>query len=90
MSMLSQAFSVIIDRGISATGHVRELVDGINAIGKLFFQLISTVQLPGAKHYETKMVMHTGTCTCNVNLARKCQKYLYNAARKHGLIYQGK
>ena len=36
MSMLSQAFSVIIDHGISASGNGRELVDGLNAIGKMF------------------------------------------------------
>ena len=60
MPMLSQAFSVIIYRGISAPGHVRELVDGLNAILKSFlFQLISTVQFPGEKGYDTYIVIHT-------------------------------
>ena len=54
MSMLSQAFSVIIYRGISAPGYVREVVDGVNAIYKSFiFQLMSTVQLEGTKGYDT-------------------------------------
>ena len=54
MSILSQAFYVIIDHGISATGYGRELLDGLNAIEKMFFfQLISTVQLPGAKSHDT-------------------------------------
>ena len=54
MSMLSQAFSVIIDRGISATGNGREVVDFLNTIYKSFlFQLMSTVKLPDAKVYET-------------------------------------
>ena len=34
--MLLQAFSVIIDHGISAPVHVLEVVDGINAIEKSF------------------------------------------------------
>ena len=70
MSMLPQAFSVIIDRGISAPVHVRELLNGLNGIGKrVILQLMSTVQLPGAKFYEKQMVMHTGTRTSNVSLA---------------------
>ena len=32
ISILLHDFSVIIDRGISAPGHGRELVDGLNAI----------------------------------------------------------
>ena len=32
MQMLSQALSVIIEQGISATGHVRGVVYGINTI----------------------------------------------------------
>ena len=71
MSMLSQAFSVIIDHGISAPGHGREVVDSLNAIEKVFlFQLISTVQLPVEKGYDAQMVIHTGTRTSSVILAR--------------------
>ena len=36
MSMLSQAFSVIIDHGINLSGHSIEVVDGLNAIDKSF------------------------------------------------------
>ena len=32
MSVLYQCFSIIIDRGISATGYVKEVVNGLNAI----------------------------------------------------------
>ena len=34
--MFSQAFSVIIDRGFSAPGNGREVVDGLNDIEKGF------------------------------------------------------
>ena len=70
MSMLSQDFYVIIDRGISSPGHGREVVDGLNTIEKRFlFQLMPTVQLPVTKGYGTQMVMHTETRTSNVSLA---------------------
>ena len=45
---MSQCYSVIIDRGISAPGHGKEVVDGLNAIGKRYtYQLMSNVQLTG-------------------------------------------
>ena len=34
LSMLSQSYYVIIDRGVSATGHVRYVVDGLNTTEK--------------------------------------------------------
>ena len=91
MSMLSQAFSVIIDCGISALGHGREVLDRINVIDKsVLFQLISTVQLPGKKGYDTRMIMQTGTHTPGVSLSSEFQKHLSTVARKYGGIDQGK
>ena len=44
MSVMSQNYSSIIDRGISAPGHGKEVVDGINAIDKRYiYQLMSKV-----------------------------------------------
>ena len=89
--MLSQALSVIIEHGISSSGHGREVVDVLNATGKSFlFQLMSTVQLPGAKGYGTHMVMHTGTRTSYTSFASEFQKQLFTAALKHGVIDQWK
>ena len=48
------------------------------------------MQLPGKKVYDTQMFMHTGTCTSDVSLASEFQKHLSTAARKHGVIDQGK
>ena len=89
MSMLLQEYSVIIDCSISASGHVREIVDGLNAIEKrCLFQLISAVQLKCAKCYDTQMVMHPTTCTYNVSLASEYKKNLSTTARKNGVIDQ--
>ena len=50
MSVLSQRHSNIFDRGISATGNGKEVVDVLNAIDKRYmYQLMSTDQLPGSK-----------------------------------------
>ena len=36
MSFMSQCYSVTIDIGISAPGHGKEVVDGLNAINKCY------------------------------------------------------
>ena len=70
--MFLQAFSVIFNPGISAIGYGIEVVDGINTIKKRFpFQLISTVQLPGEKGYDTKMVIHNVTQTYDASLSKE-------------------
>ena len=44
ISVLSQHHSIIICRGISEPGHGKEVVDGLNAIVKLYmYQLMSNV-----------------------------------------------
>ena len=87
--MLSWEFSVIINCGISAPGHIREVVDEVNAIDKSFpFQLIPTLQLKGAKIYHIHMAMHTGTCAYDASLTREYQKDLSTVARKYEVIDQ--
>ena len=46
--------------------------------------------LPGAKVYDTKMVMHTGTHTYDVTLSREFQKHFSSVACKHEVIDQVK
>ena len=56
MSVMSRFYYIIIDRGISAPGHDKEVVDGLNAVYKLYiYQLISTVQIPGSKIFDSQM-----------------------------------
>ena len=58
--MLSQYFNIIIYHGISAPGHGREVLDGLNAIHKSFiFHLMANVQLPGSEQFDTKMSVQT-------------------------------
>ena len=53
MSFLSQCHSIIIDLDISAPGHGKEFVDGINVIYKRYiYQLMSNVQLTGSKTFD--------------------------------------
>ena len=62
MSVMSQCYSIIIDRGISAPGHGKEVVDGLNTVDKRYiYQLMSTVQLPGSIRFDSQIQMHTGT-----------------------------
>ena len=48
--MLSQDYNVIIDHGVNAPVHGREVVDGFYTTDKCFIlQLMATMQLPGSK-----------------------------------------
>ena len=61
ISVMSQCYSVITDRGISAPGHGKEVVDGLNAVDKRYiYQFVYTVQLPGPNIFDSQMQVHTG------------------------------
>ena len=71
MSVISQTYPIIIDRGISAPGHGKEVVDGRNAVDKRYrYQLMSKVQLPGSVRFDSQIKMHTGTENKDVSLAK--------------------
>ena len=75
---MSQTYSIIIDRGISAPGHGKEVVDGLNAVDKRYiYQLISKVQLPGSVIFYSQIKMHTGTENKYVSLAHELKNHLY-------------
>ena len=71
MSVISQTYSLIIDRGISTPGNGKEVVDGINAVDRRYiYQLMSKVQLPGSIIFDSQIKIHTGTENKDVSLAR--------------------
>ena len=54
ISVMSQCYSIIIDRGISVPRHGEEVLDGINAVDKRYtYQFMSTVKLPGPKRFDS-------------------------------------
>ena len=62
MLMMSQTYSIIIDRDISAPRHGKEVVDGLNAADKRYiYQLMSKVQLPGSVRFDSQIKIHTNT-----------------------------
>ena len=74
---MSQCHSILIDRGISAPGHGKEVVDGINAIYKRYiYQLMSNVQLPGSKTFDSQILINYCTPKNDVSMAKEFQKYL--------------
>ena len=71
ISVMLQTYSIIIDRGISAPGHGKEVVYGINTADKRYiYQLMSKVQLPGSVRFDSQIKLHTGTEKKDVSLAR--------------------
>ena len=77
MSVMSQTYSIIIYRGISAPGHGKEVVDGLNAVDKRYiYQLMSKVQLPGSVIFDLQIKIHTGTEKKDVSLAKEFKDHL--------------
>ena len=77
MSVMYHCYFIIIDRGISATGHGKEVVDGLNAVDKCYiYPLTSTVQLPGSNLFYSQMQMYTGNKKYDLSLAKEFQHHL--------------
>ena len=53
LSMLAHEYNIIIDCGVGAPLHGREVVDGLNATANFFLSILTTtVKLPGVEDYE--------------------------------------
>ena len=55
MSGMSQTYSIIIHRGISATGHGKEVVDGLNAVDKRYIYISIDVQ--GSTYWVSQILI---------------------------------
>ena len=54
MPVMYQCYSIIMDQGISAPDHFKEVVDGINAVDERYiYKLMSTVQLPEYNGFDS-------------------------------------
>ena len=74
---MSQCYSIIIDRGISTSGHGKEVVDGINAVDKHYiYKLMYNVQLPGSVIFDSQIKMNTGTKKEDVILAKEFKYHM--------------
>ena len=86
-----QCYYIIIDRGISAPGNVKEVVYVLNDVdNRYIYQFISTVQLPVSNIFYSQMQMHTGNQKDDVILAKEFKHHLKKEHRKNGVIDQGK
>ena len=66
-----------MDWGISAPGHGKEVVDGLNAVDKRYiYQFMSNVQLKGSKRFDPQILMHSYTPKNDVSLSKQFQKSL--------------
>ena len=89
VSVMSQCYSIIIDRSISATWHGKELVDVLNAVDKRYiYQLMSTIKLPGSNRFDSQMQIHTGNQKYDVSLAKKFQHHLTKEHQKNDAFDQ--
>ena len=90
MSVILQTYSLIIDQGIIAPGHGKEVIDGLNAVdNRYIYQLMSKFQLPGSIRFDSQIKIHTGTEMKDVSLAREFKYHLEGEHRQNGVIDQG-
>ena len=88
---MSQSYSAITYWGISAPGHVKEVVYGINDIDKSYvYQIVYNIQLPGLKIFDSCMQMQTSTQYNYVSLVKEFQQHLSKKHRQNDVIGQGK
>ena len=67
---MSQCSSVMIDSSISAPGHSKEILYGLNDVDKRYiYQLVSNVQLPGTNRFDSQIQIHTGNQNNDATLA---------------------
>ena len=86
---MSQTYSIIIDRGISAPGNGKEVVDRLNAVDKRYiYQLMSKVQLTGSVRFDSQIKMHTVTENKDESLAKELKDHLEGEHRQNGAIDQ--
>ena len=91
MSVMSQTYSIIFDRVISAPGHGKEVVDGLNAVDRRYiYQFMSKVQLTGSVIFDSQIKMHTGTEHKDVSLGKEFKDHLEGEHCQNGVIDQGK
>ena len=66
------------------------MVDGLNVIDKShIYQLMSNVQLPVSKTFDSQILMYSFTKNNGAILAKQYQKHLSKEHFKHGVIDQG-
>ena len=69
MSVMLQCYSIIIYQGIIAPVRGKYLVDSLNIIDKrCIYQLMSNVQLPESKIFDSQIIMHSCTQKNDVSL----------------------
>ena len=91
MSVMLQTYSIIIYCGISAPGHGKEVVDGLNPVDKGYiYQLMSKVQLTGSVRFYSQIKIHTGTENKDVSLDKEFKHNIEGEHRQNDAIDQGK
>ena len=91
MSVMSQCYSIITDRGIIVPRNDREVVDELNAVDRRYiYELMLNVQIPGSIIFDSQIQMHSGTQKYDVSLSKEFQEHLTKNHRKDGAIDQGK
>ena len=74
MSMLDHAYDIIIGHAFRETKHIKDVVDGLNAIDKIYLStLMDRSQFTASRGYDNHVVVHTSAYTEGVSIEIKLQ-----------------
>jgi hypothetical protein len=84
--VLALHFGILINRSIGAPGHGKDIVDGLNATGKLFLQgKMCLIGLPEANDSSKQMDAHSMVEGAYKSLAAECARLCSKEARASGV-----
>ena len=91
LSVVATEFNITIDRAIGAPGHGKDLVDGLNAMDKIYLRhkmcMIGTPEAndAAARMRAHAMVLEHGGTTHKMSLAGEAKRLLSDPLRAHGV-----
>ena len=76
LSMTAHEYNIIINCGVGALGHVREVEYFLNATYKMFLSMLMiNVQLTSVAGHGAQMAMKTSTVNKYINISMEFQKH---------------
>ena len=90
LSVLATTWGITIDRAIGAPGHGKDLVDGLNAVDKVYLRKkMCLVGTPEAKDAACRMAAHSMVGDAKASLAEESARLCRDPAREGGVKSEG-
>jgi len=87
LSVLAVKYTVIIDRSVSAPGHGKSIIDGLNAVDKHYLRKVMCMS--GSMYFDNedrRMNAHSMTETASQSFAEECVRLCSQSDRENGVF----